>query len=565
MKNEVLDILILGLLVVLFASIYRKRASARLRYWVIAWILVLLHFAALLVPATSVQGQELVDSLSISALLLSGLCFLFSASAIFQSPAGSALAGLGIGVPGLFYTNYLIFGGAHLWPLYLAAAACSSAGVLLAWKLCRGRSGVLVIRAEAGAGKTALMVEANRAIQAEGYVSVWINLQTLRHESSSRAFLLICQSVCDRILTFYSRTMRAPHVLVSATALRDELEKLTSLRTLPETDALSLIPRMQHLIRRFLDTSSTQLYIFLDELHYLPRAEQPRLLDMLHGSIRDCNAWLKIAGIRHLSRWFQTSPPLGLQTGHDADHIDLDITLEDPLKAKKFLEQVLRSYTKHVGVSSLGNIFSPESLDRLVIASGAVPRDYLVLSAQAVSQAQRREKARLVGVQDVNKVAGDAAKVKIAELEDDAASAKGTTQTIVDALQRVRSFCIDERSYTYFRIDFRDKENRVVEYSVMQDLMDMRLIHMVDASLSDERQAGRRSEVYMLDLSQFSGQRLKRRLKVLDFESGRLVLKETGTSTEAKVAGTPKQRLGLLRRGPLFELKNLGTVPSATG
>jgi len=67
MKNEVLDILILGLLVVLFASIYRKRASARLRYWVISWILVLLHFAALLVPATSVHAQELVDSLSISA------------------------------------------------------------------------------------------------------------------------------------------------------------------------------------------------------------------------------------------------------------------------------------------------------------------------------------------------------------------------------------------------------------------------------------------------------------------------------------------------------------------
>src|ERR1700748_478776 len=139
MKNEVLDILILGLLVVLFASIYRKRASARLRYWVIGWILVLLHFAALLLPATTVLGQELIDSLSISALLLSALCFLFSASAIFQSPAGSALAGLGIGVPALFYTNYLIFGGSQLWPLYLASAASSFAGILLAWKLCRGR------------------------------------------------------------------------------------------------------------------------------------------------------------------------------------------------------------------------------------------------------------------------------------------------------------------------------------------------------------------------------------------------------------------------------------------
>jgi diguanylate cyclase (GGDEF)-like protein/PAS domain S-box-containing protein len=145
MKNEVLDILILGLLVVLFASIYRKRASSRLRYWVIGWILVLLHFAALLVPAASVHAQELVDSLSISALLLSGLCFFFSASAIFQSPAGSALAGLGIGVPALFYTNYLIFGGSQLWPLYLASATSSLAGVFLAWRLCRGRSKVWAV------------------------------------------------------------------------------------------------------------------------------------------------------------------------------------------------------------------------------------------------------------------------------------------------------------------------------------------------------------------------------------------------------------------------------------
>ena len=77
MKNEVLDILILGLLVVLFASIYRKRATARLRCWVAGWILVLLHFAALLIPAGSGWGQGLVDSLSVSALLLSGVCFLF--------------------------------------------------------------------------------------------------------------------------------------------------------------------------------------------------------------------------------------------------------------------------------------------------------------------------------------------------------------------------------------------------------------------------------------------------------------------------------------------------------
>jgi diguanylate cyclase (GGDEF)-like protein/PAS domain S-box-containing protein len=145
MKNEVLDILILGLLVVLFASIYRKRATARLRCWVAGWILVLAHFAALLVSAVSSWGQGLVDSLSISALILSGLCFLLSASAISESPRGSALAALGVGFPALFYTNYVIFGGSRQWPLYAAATVTAATGIGLAWKLCRGRSRVWAI------------------------------------------------------------------------------------------------------------------------------------------------------------------------------------------------------------------------------------------------------------------------------------------------------------------------------------------------------------------------------------------------------------------------------------
>ena len=138
MKSEVLDILILGLLVVLFASIYRKRATSRVRCWVIAWVLVLTHFTALLLPA----GQTLVDSLSVSTLLLSGLCFLLSASAVFEAPAGRALAAFGIGIPGLFYVNYVIFGGSARWPLYLAAVVAAVAGTVLAWKLCSQRTRV---------------------------------------------------------------------------------------------------------------------------------------------------------------------------------------------------------------------------------------------------------------------------------------------------------------------------------------------------------------------------------------------------------------------------------------
>jgi hypothetical protein len=249
---------------------------------------------------------------------------------------------------------------------------------------------------------------------------------------------------------------------------------------------------------------------------------------------------------------------LGLQTGHDAGHIDLDVTLENPSKAKAFLETVLRSYARHVGIGSLGKVFSSEALDRLVLASGAVPRDYLVLSAGAISQAQRRAKSRTVGVQDVNKAAGEAASVKITELEDDVASAGVVSQQIVAGLQRVREFCLNDRKCTYFRVDFQEKESHTAEYAVLQNLMDLRLVHLVNSGVSDEREAGRKSEVFMLDLSQFSGERLKKNLRVLDFVSSFLVVKEA--TKLPKIGSTPKQLLGLLRRGPLLPLATLTSV-----
>jgi len=401
-----------------------------------------------------------------------------------------------------------------------------------------------------GAGKTALMVEAKRLLKEQRDVIVWVNLQTLRLESVQRSFVIICQRICDSMEGFLAETSRTPNVLSSIVELRQHLDKLSAQTAVSDTEMARLVPRLQEIIRRFLESTSVRMFIFIDDLHYTPRPNQPILLDALHGAVRDCDAWLKIAGIKHLCRWFDPHPPRGLQTGHDADHIDLDITLENPSKA----------YARTVGITSLASIIMNEALDRLVLASGAVPRDYIVLSAGAVRQAQRRERARVVGVQDVNKAAGEAAKVKLTELEDDASSSTGTPR-IVTALQTIRAFCIDEKKTTYFRVDFRDKEQRPIEYGLIQDLMDLRLIHLIDSSLSDEKEAGRRSEVYMLDLSQFSGQRLKKKLKVIDFAAGHLVLKETGTTVPAKVGSTSKQRLGLLRRGPLFHLDTLPNQP----
>jgi diguanylate cyclase (GGDEF)-like protein/PAS domain S-box-containing protein len=85
MQNTLLDILILGLLVLLFGSIYRTQRTLRLRYWIAGWFCILAHFALLLPnPASSFWSNSL-DALSAMGLVLGGVCFLLASSTICMS------------------------------------------------------------------------------------------------------------------------------------------------------------------------------------------------------------------------------------------------------------------------------------------------------------------------------------------------------------------------------------------------------------------------------------------------------------------------------------------------
>lgn len=404
-----------------------------------------------------------------------------------------------------------------------------------------------------GAGKTALLVEARERLKTGGDLSMWMNLHTLRRESADRVFLHVTQRLCD-----VAQACELPaKLLADVQSIYESSQKQLSASEPDATQVARSIPILQGMLGRFLRIERNRLFIFLDDFHYLAREIQPELLDMIHGAVRDCDVWIKVAAIKHLTRWFDPASKKGLQTGHDAANIDLDVTLQDPSRAKRFLENLLLSHVQHAHISSLSNVLSGPALDRLVLASGAVPRDYLMLCSGALQVARQRENAKQVGVQDVNKAAGDTKQKKLDELEEDAASTGDESSAILAGLREVRKFCIEEKNATYFRVDFRDKDKHKQEYSLMEQLMDLRLIHMIEPSLSDERKAGQRAEVFMLDLSQYAGQRLKRKLRVLDYSGGHLVLKNTGTKQPAVIGSTANKRLGLLRRGPAFPLDRL--------
>ena len=80
MQNELLDIVIIGSLALLFASTYRRRATPMVRFWTLGWILILVHFAALLLHPSALIHQRELQLVCFGALVACGVSFLLAAS-----------------------------------------------------------------------------------------------------------------------------------------------------------------------------------------------------------------------------------------------------------------------------------------------------------------------------------------------------------------------------------------------------------------------------------------------------------------------------------------------------
>ena len=78
MQNELLDIIIIGCLVLLFASTYRKRATPMVGYWTVGWVIILIHFTAMLFHPSSALAQNVLLAIALVALFACGTVFLLA-------------------------------------------------------------------------------------------------------------------------------------------------------------------------------------------------------------------------------------------------------------------------------------------------------------------------------------------------------------------------------------------------------------------------------------------------------------------------------------------------------
>ncbi|HZD49115.1 MAG TPA: EAL domain-containing protein [Silvibacterium sp.] len=177
MQNILLDILILGLLVLLFGSIYRTRPSVRLRYWIIGWLSVLAHFAVLLINPTSDRAAAVLASLGLTALLLSGVSFMFAANRIRLGPKTGSLCGLLLSVPAILYIFGSVFEVASALLLIALALIAEAAIILVVRRLWLRHRLVQQVTALTAVGAATWI--AWSAIEGQGWVGAYAFLTQL--------------------------------------------------------------------------------------------------------------------------------------------------------------------------------------------------------------------------------------------------------------------------------------------------------------------------------------------------------------------------------------------------
>ena len=275
----------------------------------------------------------------------------------------------------------------------------------------------------------------------------------------------------------------------------------------------------QNLFNQLERLSGCESFLFLDDFYHINRQQQPYLLDYFHRIAKGCKLWIKVGTIKHRSNWYLHTPqPIGLKTGDDADDIDLDLTLERFSTLRHFLAHILDSYIEETGTAKRDQLLSATALDRMVVASGGVTRDFLGLFRRAVDQARERlrmnpddSRGQRISTEDVGMAASDYGEIKREEFHKDTMEDQ---IRLDEAFQQVRKFCLETSKANVFLLN---QEHPSEQTDLIQELVDLRLIHHVKSRVTVSSRPGQIFRALMLDVSQYAGERKRRDVDLLEF------------------------------------------------
>jgi hypothetical protein len=253
----------------------------------------------------------------------------------------------------------------------------------------------------------------------------------------------------------------------------------------------------------------------IDDFYLINPEFHPEVIDYLHRLLRDTDLYLKVGTVRHRTRLLRTSPiHVGIQLTQDVDGFNLDHTLEDIDQTGSYLEEMLRKLGEQVGLDDAVATMSEDGRKDLVLLSGGVPRDYLNIFVGGLERARGLKSRQRVAPTDLRQAAKALShETKFRDLRTDAGSEVPALEALFVDLVR---FCLEEKRKTAFLLSKDEIEKYPRVHDLVQQLMDFKLIHLIDESTSAAGGRPGRFEAYTLDFSLFMEPR-RRNIEIVRF------------------------------------------------
>jgi hypothetical protein len=277
-----------------------------------------------------------------------------------------------------------------------------------------------------------------------------------------------------------------------------------------QSEAIEFRETLSKAMRRL---DGAQAFIVLDDFYFIERDHQADVLSYLHQITKNQGIWLKVGAVRYRLREFvEGDPPKGIQINHDAGLIEVDTTLADFANTQGFLEEILQDICTEAGVDP-DDLVTPTGKNRLVLASGGAPRDYVNVVLAALRHSQRRPPGsgrapNRINAEDVNDVAPTFFDQREEDLKRDAGPHE------IDRLRArfddVLNFCIQKRRINVFLVEARylREEEWGRDIAALADLRFVHRVGNVTVKSSRPEFTGHRFVIFALDLSSYAGSRI---------------------------------------------------------
>ena len=247
------------------------------------------------------------------------------------------------------------------------------------------------------------------------------------------------------------------------------------------------------------------IFLIFDDFYFVPKLIQPDLIDYFHRLTKDTALFIKMATIKNRSKLYRRTSEqyVGVELEHDIFEVNMDYTLDDFDELQAFMRKLLENAIEKSGANiKVNDIFAGDGFSQLCLASGGVPRDFLslfvVLANTAASTSQPIGKVHVTEAA-ISRISNKIDSMKVDSGDEDA--------TLDEYLRRIKSMIYKDKRTNAFLVAKDDLEKDLQSRQALRELVDLRLLHLIDQNTSKAPIDGRRYEAYILDIGLYDNAR----------------------------------------------------------